>query len=82
MTVLIAWQIIRKVALHLLNIKKKTKTKTKTQKKNKLHLKPAFAAMHGPHSVFDIGHYTVMPEVCRWLTNERQRKTDIRLTEQ
>ena len=23
--------------------------------------------------------YTVMPEVCRWLTNEKQRKTDSRL---
>ena len=23
--------------------------------------------------------YTVMPEVCRYLTNEKQRKTDIRL---
>ena len=45
--------------------------------------------MHGQHSVFDIGLnlvavllYTVMPEVCRWLTNEKQRKTDIRLTDQ
>ena len=26
--------------------------------------------------------YTMMPEVCRWLTNEKQRKTDIRLTDQ
>ena len=26
--------------------------------------------------------YTVMPEVCRWLTNEKQRKTDIPLTDQ
>ena len=26
--------------------------------------------------------YTVMPEVCRWLANEKQRKTDIRLTDQ
>ena len=26
--------------------------------------------------------YTVMPEVCRWLTIEKQRKTDIRLTHQ
>ena len=26
--------------------------------------------------------YTVMPEVCHWLTNEKQRKTDIRLTDQ
>ena len=26
--------------------------------------------------------YTVMPEVCRWLTNEKQRQTDIRLTDQ
>ena len=43
----------------------------------------AIAAMHGPHSVFDmvtVRLYTVMPEVCRWLTNEKQRKTDIRLT--
>ena len=36
--------------------------------------------MHGPHSVFDIVTvqlYTVMPEVCHWLTNEKQRKTEI-----
>ena len=26
--------------------------------------------------------YSVMPEVCRWLTNEKQRKTDICLTNQ
>ena len=26
--------------------------------------------------------YTVMPEVCCWLTNEKQRKSDIRLTDQ
>ena len=26
--------------------------------------------------------YTVMPEVCHWLTYEKQRKTDIRLTDQ
>ena len=26
--------------------------------------------------------YTVMPEVCRWVTNEKQRKTGIRLTDQ
>ena len=26
--------------------------------------------------------YTVMPEECRWLTNEKQSKTDIRLTDQ
>ena len=47
--------------------------------------KPAIAAMHGPHSVFDNGHDTVihlMPEVCRGLTNEKQRKTSIRLTDQ
>ena len=25
--------------------------------------------------------YTVMAEVCRWLTNERQRKTGRRVTE-
>ena len=42
--------------------------------------KPAIAAMHSPHSVFDIGHGTVihlMVEVCRGLTNEKQRKTSI-----
>ena len=47
--------------------------------------KPAIAAMHGPHSVSDIGHctvITVMPEVCRWLTNEKQRKTNIRVFDQ
>ena len=39
--------------------------------------------MHGPHSVFDFGQlYTVMLEVCRWLTNEKQRKTNICLTDQ
>ena len=47
---------------------------------------PAIAAMHGPHSVFDIGHSAVihcgMPEVCHWLINEKQRKTDILLTNQ
>ena len=26
--------------------------------------------------------YTVMPEMCRSLTNEKQRETDIRLTDQ
>ena len=26
--------------------------------------------------------YTVMPEVCRWLTNEKQRKNAFRLTDQ
>ena len=25
----------------------------------KISTKPAIAAMHGPHSVFDIGHFTV-----------------------
>ena len=44
------------------------------------HLEPAIAAMHGPHSVFDIG--TVLAMVCRWLTNEKQRKTDRRITDQ
>ena len=40
--------------------------------------------MHGPHSVSDTGHCTVIhcDTVCRWLTNEKQRKTDIRLTDQ
>ena len=33
---------------------------------------PAIAAMHGPHSV-TVQIYTVMLEVCRWLTNEKQR---------
>ena len=49
-------------------------------------MKPTIAAMHGPHSVFGIlvtvRLYTVMPEVCRWQTNEKQRNTDIRLTDQ
>ena len=45
--------------------------------------KPAVAAVHGPHNVYDIGHCTVvMPEVCSWLTNEKQIKTDIRSTDQ
>ena len=37
--------------------------------------------MHGPHSVSDSG--TVIhceAEVCRWLNNEKLKKTDIRLT--
>ena len=33
--------------------------------------KPAIAAMHGPHSVFDIVHCAI---ICRRLTNEKQRK--------
>ena len=40
--------------------------------------------MHGPHSVFDIGNCSVIhcePEVCRRLTNEKQRKTDTNLTD-
>ena len=48
-------------------------------------LEPAIAGMHGPHSVFDIGYSTVIrrdPKVCRWLTNEKQRKPDIRLSGQ
>ena len=47
--------------------------------------KPAIAAMHGPHRfsiLVTVRLYTVMPEVCRWLTNEKQRKTDIRSTDQ
>ena len=41
--------------------------------------------MHGPQSVFDIGHCTVIH--CdvggvSLLTNEKQRKTDSRLTDQ
>ena len=44
----------------------------------------AIAAMHGPHSVFNIGHCTVKHcdsgAVCRWSTNEKQRKTGIILT--
>ena len=40
--------------------------------------KTAIAAMHGPHSVFDIlvtvRLYTVMAEACSWLSNEKQRK--------
>ena len=42
---------------------------------------PAIAAMHGPRSV-TVRLYTVMPAVCRWLINEKQRKNDIRLTDQ
>ena len=43
-------------------------------------LKPATTAMHGPHRfsiLVTVQLYTMMPEVCRWLTNEKQRKTDI-----
>ena len=45
----------------------------------------AIAPMHGPHSVFDIGHYTVIhcdAGGVSLVTNEKQRKTDIRLTDQ
>ena len=46
--------------------------------------KAAITAM--AHTVFSIlvtvWLYTVMPKVCRWLTNEKQRKTDIRLPDQ
>ena len=49
-------------------------------------IQPAIAAMHGPHSVYDIGQCMVIycdaGEVCCWLTNEKQRKTDIHLTDQ
>ena len=36
------------------------------------------------HKIFSISVRldTVMSEACRWLTNEKQRKTDIRLTDQ
>ena len=38
------------------------------------------------HTVFPIlvtvRLYTVMLDVCRWLTNEKQRKTDIHFTDQ
>ena len=37
---------------------------------------------HQPTLVVTVRLYTVMLEVCRWLTNEKQRKTDIRLTVQ
>ena len=46
---------------------------------------PDTAAMHSPHSfsiLVTVLLYTLIPEVCRWLTNEKQRKTDIRLTDQ
>ena len=46
---------------------------------------PVIAAMHSPHSfsiLVTVPLYTLMPEVCHWLTNEKQRKTDIRLTDQ
>ena len=42
--------------------------------------------MHGLHSVFDIAQRTVIHSgaggVCRWLTNEKQRKSDISLIDQ
>ena len=50
--------------------------------------KPAIAAMQlcTAHTMLSIlvteRLHTVMPEVCRWLTNEKQRKTDIHLTDQ
>ena len=31
--------------------------------------------------VLTVWLYTVMPEVCRWFKNGKQRKTDIRLTD-
>ena len=48
-------------------------------------LEPAIATMHDPRDVFDIGHCTVIhcdAEGVSWLTNEKQRKTDICLTDQ
>ena len=42
---------------------------------------PAIKAMHGPHSVVYIGHRTVI-DCDTELTNEKQRKTNIRLTDQ
>ena len=43
--------------------------------------------MHGPHSVLDFGLCTAIQrlytvEVCRRMTNEKQRKTDIDFTDQ
>ena len=48
-------------------------------------VKPAIAAMHGPHSVFDIGHCTVIHYDGRGVslvTNENLRKTYCRVTDQ
>ena len=48
--------------------------------------KPAIAAYMARTVFFDIGHCMVMHcdagGVARWLTKEKQRKTDIRLTDQ
>ena len=46
---------------------------------------PSIAAMHGPHSfsvLVTVRLYNVMPEVCRWFINEKQRKAAIRLIDQ
>ena len=46
----------------------------KTTMQHSHQMKKRAAAMHGPHSVIDIGHCTIVHcdagEVCRWLTNE------------
>ena len=44
---------------------------------------PAFAAVHGPHSVFDLGHCTVIhcDAGCVSLVDHRKaEKTNVRLT--
>ena len=47
--------------------------------------KKTIEQQHCPHSVFDIGQCTVIHYDAggvSWLTNEKQRKTDIRLSDQ
>ena len=46
---------------------------------NKLnsYVEPAIIAVHGPHMfsiLVTVQLYTVIPEVCRWLTNESREK--------
>ena len=51
----------------------------------RIHIQPATTAMHGPQRflmLVTVRLYTVMPGVCRWLTNEKQIKTYIRSTKQ
>ena len=36
----------------------------------------------GRKTTIQLQLYTVMPKVCHWLTNEKQRKTDVRLNDQ
>ena len=53
------------------------------KKKNKKKQLLQLCSARSVFSILDtVRLYTVMAEMCRWLTNEKQRKTDRRVTDQ